>query len=249
MQSEKDAFIVDVRFDNANRDLVVQNELILVLFKKSELLGLYVAILWATQIGLTRQITQKQLAEYLGLTEPTYIKRRRELEKCGLLEVKSDGMQRIYIFKYVSRIPVFDPPKKLREINSYLAKMAASIRIGDERNKQLSFTPSVPKVTREPVKRFPKEQYDKVLSAFMRCKEIELLGAERNVALRATKTMFQSGRTVEQIIQCMEWLKSVQGDPDYAWARLWTMWTVQKKLPEFLAGKLQTKPKLEDERI
>jgi|GEM_PF-3662389 len=80
---------------------------------------------------------------------------------------------------------------------------------------------------------FKKEDYDLVLNKYQLLKSIELQGQEFSPVRQAIKSMFMSQRTPEQIIGCMEWLASLKAD----WASRWTINTVQKKLPEFVAGK------------
>jgi hypothetical protein len=83
------------------------------------------------------------------------------------------------------------------------------------------------------------EQYGYVLREYMRCKGIELKGKEIIDTLFVIKKMFDSERTSEQIVNFMEWLKKFENDEDHIWIRMWTINTVQKKLPEHLSGKLK----------
>ena len=80
---------------------------------------------------------------------------------------------------------------------------------------------------------FKKEDYSLVLQAYQRLKGIALQGEEFRPIERAIKSMFISRRSPEQIISCMEWFASLKED----WAKNWTIGTVQKKMPEFVAGK------------
>lgn len=80
---------------------------------------------------------------------------------------------------------------------------------------------------------FKSEDYLLVLEAYQRLKGIRLQGEEFMPVRQAVKTMFMSDRTPEQIVACMEWFASLKED----WARNWTINTVGKKLPEFVAGK------------
>ncbi len=80
---------------------------------------------------------------------------------------------------------------------------------------------------------FKEENYNLVLKEYQRLKGITLKGKEFDPAKQAIKTMFISQRTPEQIIACMEWLASLKED----WAMSWTINTIAKKMPEFVAGK------------
>lgn len=80
---------------------------------------------------------------------------------------------------------------------------------------------------------FKRKDYSLVLEAYQRLKGIRLQGEEYKPVKQAIKSMFLSGRTPEQIIDCMEWFASLKED----WAKNWTINTVRKKMPEFVAGK------------
>lgn len=84
------------------------------------------------------------------------------------------------------------------------------------------------------------EEYSTVLNAYMKYKGIELRGEEIKDTGFVIKKMFDSQRTSQQIIEFMKWLKEHENCEEYPWVRFWTITTVQKKLPEFIAGKLKT---------
>lgn len=95
-------------------------------------------------------------------------------------------------------------------------------------------------------RRYPAEDYKIVMDGFMKYKGVSLKGPELGQARRAIKTMFESERKPKEILDFMKWLRENESNPETPWVRTWTIWTVQKKLNEFVAGKLG-KPKLEDE--
>lgn len=78
---------------------------------------------------------------------------------------------------------------------------------------------------------FKKESYIQILKEYQSLKRIKLQGEEIKPVLRAIKSMFLSGRTMEQILDCMHWCAS-------EWPDKWTIFTVQRKLPEFVADKV-----------
>lgn len=82
---------------------------------------------------------------------------------------------------------------------------------------------------------FPKAHYNLILREYQRLKGIKLGGYEAKPILQAVKSMFLDNRTVEQIIHCMRWFAKSKQE----WTKYWTIHTIQKKLPEFLAGKLE----------
>ena len=55
-----------------------------------------------------------------------------------------------------------------------------------------------------------------------------------------------TGENIYEIMDFMQWLHDNENNEEAPWVRTWTIWTVQKKIPEFLAGKLKTKS-VEDE--
>lgn len=80
---------------------------------------------------------------------------------------------------------------------------------------------------------FNQEDYRRVLKEYQMLKGIELQGEEFNPVRQSIKTMFMSNRTPEEIITFMKWLATSKE----IWTKNWTINTVKKKIPEFLAGK------------
>ena len=75
---------------------------------------------------------------------------------------------------------------------------------------------------------FKQEDYTKVIDAYKKAKEIELQGKEYEPVQQAIKTMFMNGRSVEEIIKAIEWMKD---HADYEW----TISTVKNKIAEILS--------------
>ena len=88
---------------------------------------------------------------------------------------------------------------------------------------------------------FAKEIYLKIHLAYKETKGVEPKGKEWDRIDRAIKCMLESNRVLEEIIACIEWFgwAAKQDNKRYEWTKSWTMETVAKKLPEFLAGKLE----------
>ncbi len=105
-----------------------------------------------------------------------------------------------------------------------------NVRMKECKNTRLSKKNS----TRSAVK-YPKENYDLVISEYQNIKGISLQGDEYKPVQQAIKTMFMSDRTPHQIIDLMQWLEN----STEAWTNQWNIDTVKKKMPEFLAGKLE----------
>lgn len=96
-------------------------------------------------------------------------------------------------------------------------------------------------------KTYPKEDYGLVLDAFKKYKGVGLMGPEISYHLRAIKMMFQAEHKPKDIIDFMKWLHDNEKNEETSWVRTWTIWTVQKKIPEFLGGKLKVRNNIEEE--
>lgn len=92
-----------------------------------------------------------------------------------------------------------------------------------------------------------KGQYEYLIKEYMSCKGLELKGKEVTDCLFVIKEMLKSERTPDQIVDFMKWLKRYEKNEEQPWIRAWTIQTVQKKLPEYLAGKLKYIHSWEDE--
>ena len=97
------------------------------------------------------------------------------------------------------------------------------------------------------------DDYKKITDAYEKYKDIKLQGAEFGEVKRAIKTMIYSGRTKENIIDFMKWISEIcetmQEDENlekqYCWLKNWTILTIKRKMPEFLAGKFQQNDDIE----
>lgn len=96
---------------------------------------------------------------------------------------------------------------------------------------------------------YPKEDYEMVLNAFKKYKGVGLRGPEITYHMRAIKMMFQAERSPKEIIAFMKWLHDNEKNEDKRWVRSWTIWTVQKKIAEFIGGKLDDSSEEDLERI
>lgn len=86
-------------------------------------------------------------------------------------------------------------------------------------------------------KSFPRENYNLVLDAYQHYKGIKLSGPEFLSPQKAIKTMFEANRKSDEIIAFMKWTS--ENLNTVPWMRNWTLWTIQKKIAEFSAGKLK----------
>ncbi len=81
----------------------------------------------------------------------------------------------------------------------------------------------------------------KIIGNYLLIKGIDKKGFELIDDILISNDMLESGRTSEEAVKFMRWLKdkSDNHSDEFPWATLWTLGTVQKKLPEFLANKLE----------
>ncbi len=101
MAKEINAFIKQVIIEEVTFDLITQFELVLALSRRADLLGFYMLLKFYKQIGLISFITQHQLATLMGITDPTFIKRKNELREIGLLVITEEGKARNYHLKFL----------------------------------------------------------------------------------------------------------------------------------------------------
>jgi len=88
--------------------------------------------------------------------------------------------------------------------------------------------------------------YKEITDLYQELKGIKLEGAEFGEVKRAIKTMLYSGRTKQNIINFMKFCAKVcegirEGDEEvikkFGWLENWTILSIRRKMPEFLAGK------------
>jgi len=96
--------------------------------------------------------------------------------------------------------------------------------------------------------RLPRETYKEIADAYEKYKGVKLTGAEYGEINRAIKTMLYSGRTQQNIIDFMKFCAWVdqeitggneQLEKSLGWLQNWTMLTIKRKMPEFLANKFR----------
>lgn len=259
--SEKD--IIYSFIDNRKGlDIISQFEIGLILSEHRELAGTYFQLQFFSSIGILNYLNITELCSLLKVSENTYKHDRDELVKLGLLSIRTTGKKKNITFNIVSRIPKFELPNAEMQWVSYLEKckkglvaytpefrmqqqkeendQAAKIKIDAivkervEKEKEKARA----KAKREEV-RFPEEDYKLVINAYTKYKGIGLVGTEVVRAKRAIKQMFLAQRSVKQIVDCMKFFHDNQRDEEMKWLQFWTIETVMKKIPEFVAGKLK----------
>jgi len=101
-------------------------------------------------------------------------------------------------------------------------------------NNNISNNIRLDKPTKRKNLKYPKDDYNKIINAYQELKNIKLKGPEFSPIQQAIKTMFMSGRSVKEIIACMEFM----AEDDFLKDK-WTIRTIRLKIPEFMAGNLE----------
>ena len=254
---EKNILIQQVNDDAISRDITLQFEKLIILLGRPDLIGLLLSLLLLNQIKYINFKTQKHLAKVIGFSEPTFIRKRKELEDLQIIKIIDKDNRRIIDLNFLSRLKFFKLPKDPVKQLDYLVRIKKTIIPISEKEAQMSLSSSIyiynninnnNNIYTKKIKKmkFPKEDYDLVLQAFKKYKGVALYGPEVAQHLRAIKTMFKSNHKPKEVIDFMKWLSAHEQDRNTPWVKNWTIWTVQKKLSEFLAGKLQVRS-LEDQ--
>ena len=194
----------------------------------------------------------------MGMSYLTYLKRRKQLEEIGLLEVKIQHQNNTKIIlktdllwgliKFIrGSYKKYKTPTSLndaKKLEEYIDTTRKSLFEALAKKGQLKLSHSIysintPKPLKPTTTHYPKYHYTIVLRAFQKYKGVKLYGPEINQHMRAIKTMFKSNRKPKEIVDFMKWLHDHEDHEQTPWVKSWTIWTVQKKLPEFVGGKLK----------
>ena len=82
---------------------------------------------------------------------------------------------------------------------------------------------------------YPQKVYALLNKTYATLKGIEPRGKEWDPIMQNWKTMLMSGRTPDEIIECMNWLAKANQE----WTYGWTYRTVKMKIAEYLGGTLE----------
>lgn len=246
-------------FDSVKNPL----ELYAILHDRIDLLGFYLAISHLINLGVLPFKKQEQLADILHLSKPTYIKFRNELIERKVLALVHHG-NKLWTLKLlqISRIPLIKIPSR-EDAHSYLDSLQRKVHplsekeivqismdgiIKEEVKKEIvkSKEKEIEKKKQEEI-RYPEEDYKIVLNGYKKYKGVGLIGPEIARAKKAIKEMFKASRSPKQIVDCMKFFKENQNDDENRWMRYWTLETIGKKIPEFLANSLTPVKKMGDD--
>lgn len=263
LQDEKDV-LWTVTDNRTGLDITTQFEVNLLLANHKELMGFYHQLIYYAQINILNFVKTQEIATLCGVTEKTFKTHREELEKLGIISVVTNNRRKEIKFNNVSRIPKFELPSSQLQWLPYIEKIKSSLvaytpqYFVEEQKKQNDQQAKIKvdaiiqdtlKKEREKAKakakreeqRFPNEDYDIVLTAYKKYKGVGLLGPEVIRAKRAIKQMFLAQRSIKQIVDCMKFFHDNQRNEEMRWLQSWTLETVMKKMPEFVAGKLKVR--------
>lgn len=265
---------VKLEAEEVGNPLILAQEGIIMLWKKLDLLGLLVSLIFILKVHPS-YIPQQKLAKLVGLSYLSFLKKRKELESIGLLEVETSNNNMSVIHLHYDKlwglIKIIIPSYKIYKtsledtnidrLSNYLENTGKSLSdhldtfLSDDKKTRKSnniyniFNNIISnKNNNKDNDKYPKEDYDLVINAFKKYKGVGLMGPEIAYHRRAIKLMFQASRKPKEIIDFMKWLRDNERNEETSWVRQWTIWTVQKKIAEFLGGKLEV-GKEELERI
>ena len=262
------------------RDITIPEYITFTLSDNPGALGLYTGLLFLAQNDyLAMYKTQKDMADFLGISKPTFIKYKRILINLGFIEERKDPnnnfrhslifveppipddvlkiltwVKKFYLGKKSLPAPntkkVLDIARKISK-NKALTKSEESLirpyiynnnplfNINNNINNNISNTSNnKTKAPKKQKERFPRGWYEKVLDAYEKYKGIKIAGPERTQASHAIRNAFLSGHKPKDLIDFMEWLSKNEDNPQLPWVKNWILNTVQKKMPEWKAGKL-----------
>jgi len=233
------------------------------LTKNNPLLLLYTQLVSLHQFGLLKGFKEKELARMLKISPEHFSKRCKELESLKLVAKTKKGVI-VTIELTVPQTLIFS--KELRKLLTVKKNIYYGIEEKELDLLAKNLLNDIQKSTTKPlslssiysnnysklntvysdnrgeriIKRFPSADYQKVIDACAKLTKVERKGPELSKLKPPIRNMFLSGRTPEQIIRFMGWLRDHRNDPQFKWLRFWTMSTVERWLPDFLAGRLDS---------
>lgn len=271
--------LIRVETEKGGSPIIIPIEVGFILWGRVDLIGLYVSLVFLSEIT-SDYITQPRLAKIIGFSYPIYLKKRKELEQKGLLQVKIENhnftriilaSKRLWGLKESLRgsLTFLKTPPTLwndKEFLNYIdnagktltkaliegskevgqLELVDNIYINSSSKNNITDNSKINKIVNKVIT-YPKEDYNLVIDAFKKYKGVGLMGPEITYHLRAIKLMFQAEHKPKEIIDFMKWLHDNEKNEETSWVKTWTIWTVQKKLPEFVGGKLKVGNSIEEE--
>lgn len=182
-------------------------------------------------LTINQNLNNKEVATKINNLRENLIK---SLEKC---EVKQLTPLNIYTYNFSTNNYIHtNEGGGERPLIAFSSPPSISNSNKSNSTTKTYVSPEKPK-KKQQYHRFPKIQYNQVLNAYNRISGVARKGNEMQTAWRQTRAMFLAGRKPDEIIRCMEWMEEHKDEPQFKWLKFWTMGTVQKRLPDFLAGR------------
>lgn len=202
---------------------------------KQELIGLDNINLKIGQVVMGRLRAKNDV----GITESKYRTKLRKLIDLRIIEsVRITSKYSIYRWLENSFVDVNLEIPTIQQNNQPITSGISTNNNINNANKYSSLI-SIINLVFPNISNQIRDSYLNILISYMKYKGMEIRGDEVKRVLFVIKKMFDSERTVEQIVGFMKWMRENEDNEELPWVKSWTMNTVQKKLPEFIAGKLK----------
>ena len=226
-----------------DRDILKDSELLCLLIyialkvkrsNKQESIGLDNIKLEVGQVVMGRLRAKNDI----GITDSKYRTKLQKLLDLKIIEpVKITNKYSIYKWLENSFIDVNLEIPNIQQVSQQTASGISTNNNINNTNKYSSLISIISFV-------FPKisiqvrDSYLNILISYMKYKGVEIRGEEVKQVLFIIKKMLDSDRTEKQIIDFMKWMRENDDNEEVPWVRFWTINTVQSKLHEFIADKL-----------
>lgn len=192
--------------------------------------------------GFIEELNEDQVIVILDWLEHNKIRPDRKVNSIYLPLLKK-RLPELPTITPKPRVDVKDNTKRLDSGQSMDG--IGKVRLGKVREGNINNSDSEKSLKRKDF-RVSSDTYKELTDAYQLHKGIKLEGAEFGEVKRAIKTMIYSGRSQKDIINFMEFCAKVCEEIDsgndnvkdkFGWFENWTMLTIKRKLPEFLADK------------
>lgn len=196
--------------------------------------------------------SKRLIAEELAISERSVYTAIKKLEEWNIIKIENQGRKKDGSFKNLIYI--------LLDKSQWQEKPSANGAVGKKRqepsangavavgntcritipieqypfNKTNIPLPSGKAELKRDDLKYPKEEYNDIIKTYENLKGVKFNGYEYRPIQQTIKSMFMCGRTKYQIIKCMEFFNEHENQ---IWQN-WTIDTIKKQIPLFVAGKL-----------
>lgn len=177
----------------------------------------------------------KTLSEDTGISQTSIARYLKELKEAGWIDYSLDKACRRGAITPRLTIqvppPLSTPPTKIVEVPQQKLSTPPTKIVDIDKSIDKILDPSDKSRIEIKKDKYPKEDYTRITQEYVRIKNVSPQGKEWLPIQKEIKLMFESGRTVEEIIQAMEICNHNYDD--------WAMSTVRAKIPDTSSGKLR----------